>query len=305
MCSEPPCQNGFLVPVGDSVRVPENAPGFWWRATRDGDAATAESVTVTLVGTPDEPARELAVARTWVAPSMSPGGEAQPGGVLLGVPLLAGQHLHVEAADACAIGGRAPFIASVAITPSVPVPSRLGSLSASEPVHGPLTIASDGGGCSREAQAVHVDVALTLDATAQPWADLLLYETRVDGARYVAAESAIHGPPPHESWLGRGRDRLFVLCEGAAATGEEPSGLSPGPHEVQLVARLPGSDARISSDPLQVELVCPGGASDGDTAGALYDAVSFQTGAVVVAAQLALLLYILLTRSRRRGRPPK
>ncbi|MBK6809550.1 MAG: hypothetical protein IPG81_11725 [Sandaracinaceae bacterium] len=43
MCSEPPCQNGFLVPLGDSVRMPENAPGLWWRATRDGDAASGEA----------------------------------------------------------------------------------------------------------------------------------------------------------------------------------------------------------------------------------------------------------------------
>lgn len=304
MCSEPPCQNGFLVPLGDSGRVPENAPGFWWRATRDGDAASGESVQVTLVGSPGVPARDLEVARTWVAPRIVEG-EAQPGGVLLGVPLVAGQQLRVQAADACAIGGRAPFIASVAITPAVPIPSRLGSLSATSPVHGPLTIASDGGGCSREAQAVHVDVALTLSAAAQPWADVLLYETRVDGARYVAAESAIHGPPPHVSWMGRGRDRLFALCEGASSPAGEPAALSPGPHEVQLVARLPGSDARIVSDSIRVELVCPSAPGEGDVATELYDAVSFQTGAVVVAAQLALLLYIMMTRSRRRGRPPK
>ena len=304
MCSEPPCQNGFLVPLGDSVRMPENAPGLWWRATRDGDAANGESVLVTLVGSPGVPARDLDVSRSWVAPRMVEG-EAQPGGVLLAVPLVAGQHLHVEASDACAIGGRAPFIASVSITPSAPIPTRLGSLTATAPVQGPLTIASDGGGCSREAQAVHVDVALTLDAAAQPWADLLLYETRVDGVRYVAAESAIHGPPPHVSWVGRGRDRIFALCEGTSATGDESAGLSPGLHEVRLVARLPGSDARIVSDNLRVELVCPSVPGDGDAADELYDAVSFQTGAVVVAAQLALLLYIMMTRSRRRGRPPK
>ena len=116
MCSEPPCQNGFLVPLGDSVRMPENAPGLWWRATRDGDAANGESVLVTLVGSPGVPARDLDVSRSWVAPRMVEG-EAQPGGVLLAVPLVAGQHLHVEASDACAIGGRAPFIASVSITP--------------------------------------------------------------------------------------------------------------------------------------------------------------------------------------------
>jgi len=209
----------------------------------------------------------------------------------------------MEAADTCAIGGHAPFVASVAITLAAPIPAHLGSLSAAPAVHGPLAIASDGGGCSRERAVVHVDVALTLDAAAQPWADLLLYETRVDGAHYQAASSAIHGPPPHVSWMGRGRDRLFALCDGAAGAGE-PAGLAPGTHAVQLIATLPGSDARIVSDTLEIELACPG-APNAEAADMLYDVASFQIGAVVVAAQLALLIYIMMTRSRRRGRPPK
>lgn len=304
MCSEPPCQNGFLVPQGDAVTVPANAAGFWWRAERDGDAAADARVVVTLSGTAEAPARELEVTRTWAPPRASSAGDTLPGGVLLAVPLVAGQQLHVEAADTCAIGGRAPFVADVAVTPESPIPSQLGSLTAAAPVHGPLALSSDGGGCSRERETVHVDVALTLDRTAVPWADLLLYETRVDGELYAAAASAIHGPPPHESWQGRGRDRLFALCEGVTSATDEPAGLAPGPHEVQLIARLPGSDLSISSDTLRVELVCPA-VPNADAAEVLYDAASFQIGAVVVAAQLALLIYIMMTRSRRRGRPPK
>lgn len=304
MCSEPPCQNGFLVPAGDAVRVPENAPGFWWRAERDGDAATGESVTAMLVGTADQPARELTLVRTWLPPRTAANGDALPGGVLLGVPLVAGQRVHVEAADTCAIGGRGPFVASVVVTPASPVPTRLGSLSATAPARGPLTLASDGGGCSRERQTVYVDVQLELHSSAEPWADLLLYETRVDGRPYAAAASAIHGPPPHVSWRGRGTDRLFALCEGAGASPDEAAGLAPGDHEVQLIARLPGSDTRITSDTIQVALVCPSG-PDPAAGAALYDLASLQIGAVVVAAQVALLIYILMTRSRRRGRPPK
>ena len=80
MCSEPPCQNGFLVPAGDSVRVPENAPGFWWRAARDSDAAASESVVATQVGNPETPTRDLSVTRTWVSLGTSAEGEAQAGG---------------------------------------------------------------------------------------------------------------------------------------------------------------------------------------------------------------------------------
>ncbi len=301
MCSEPPCENGFLVPLGDAVHVPANAPGFWWRASRDSDAATSEAVTVTRVGDEGVPATELEVTRTWVPPGVSATGEARPGGVLLGLALQAGERLHVEAGDACVIGGRAPFTASVAVTPAAPVPTRLGSLSASAPVRGPLAVASDGGGCSRERQTVYADVMLELHPVAQPWADLLLYETRVDGALYTAAASAIHGPPPHVSWQGRGRDRIFALCEGAAAGPQEAVGVSAGAHEVQLIARLPGSDTRIASDTVRVELTCPA-VADSEAGAALYDAASFQIGALVVAAQLALILYILLTRSRKRER---
>lgn len=302
MCSEPPCQNGFLVPAGDAVRVPANAPGFWWRAARDSDAAAGERVVATVVGNSETPAQDLTVTRTWLPPSTAADGEARGGGVLLAIPLTAGTHVHLEAADTCAIGGRDPFVASMAITPPSPIPTQLGSLAASAVVHGPLTLASTGGGCSRERDTVHVDVTLTLHPTAEPWADLLLYETRVDGARYTAAASTIHGPPPHESWQGRGRDRLFALCEGITQDSNEGMGLAPGSHDVQLVARLPGSDARIVSDTLRVELTCPG-APNAAAAEELYDVASLQLGGLVLAAQLALLIYILLTRSRRRRRP--
>ena len=71
---------------------------------------------------------------------------------------------------------------------------------------------------------------------------------------------------------------------------------------MQLVARLPGSDARIVSDTLSIELTCPG-VPNAAAAEELYDVASLQLGGLVVAAQLALLIYILLTRSRKRRRP--
>lgn len=309
-CTEPPCQNGFLVPSG-SARVPANAPGFWWRAARDGLEPPDAPVSVRRLpavargivdGIPDEPPagslepETLTVTRTPVRSVADASGAWSAPGVLLGVPLSAGDVLAVEAADACAIGGQRPFTATVQVTPAQPLPRALGTLRASPPVHGPLTVASEGGGCSRETDAVYVDVALTLDTLAQPWADLLLYETHVDGQRYAPSTSSIHTPAPHESWLGRGRERLFVDC----SPGGPPHGavgLTPGEHAVQLLGRLPGRDEAILSDTLRVSLTCPGGSPNPGEA--LYDVVSFQVGAVVVAAQLALLLYIVLTRRRR------
>lgn len=298
-CSEPVCQNGFLVPAG-SARVPANAPGFWWRGSREGGAEADAAVHVWQASgdadEADEAEVELDLVRTFRPATVGSTGEQRAPGVLLGVALTAGQRLRVEAADTCAIGGYRPFAASIEVTDAAPVPATLGALSATTPRRGPLTIAHDGGGCSREADVVYTDVSLSLNAQAAPWADLLLYETLVDGQPYHPADSMIHTPPPHESWQGRGRDRLFVVCDPSAG---DAGGLPAGTHEVQLVGRLPGSDARIVSDTVQVTLRCPADAVV--TAGEeLYDVVSFQIGAVVVAAQLALLLYLWLTRSRRR-----
>lgn len=293
-CSEPVCQNGFLVPAG-SARVPANAPGFWWRGSREGGAEADAAVRV-WQASGDAGEVELDLVRTFRAAAVGSTGEQSAPGVLLGVALAADQRLRVEAADTCAIGGYRPFAASIEVTDAAPVPATLGALSATTPRRGPLTIAHDGGGCSREADVVYADVSLSLNAQAAPWADLLLYETLVDGQPYRPADSMIHTPPPHESWQGRGRDRLFVVCDPSAG---DAGGLLAGAHEVQLVGRLPGSDARIVSDTVQVTLRCPAEAvvTAGDE---LYDVVSFQMGAVVVAAQLALLLYLWLTRSRRR-----
>jgi len=60
------------------------------------------------------------------------------------------------------------------------------------------------------------------------------------------------------SWVGRGMDRLFVLCK-------EPSdnvplvgrGLDEGRHDVEMRATLPGSDEAVVSSSVVVELRCP------------------------------------------------
>lgn len=308
-CSEPVCQDGFLVPSG-TASVPANAPGLFWRAVRDGATGVADEVSAWQVPRassdggraaanegPTATRAPLHVTRVALGPTDGPATDAAAHGVLLTLPLVAGEHVHVEAADTCVIGGLRPFSADLTITPAQPLPTQLGTLTASPMQRGRLTIASEGGGCSREAETVYVDVDLSLADGAAPWADLLLYETYVDGTRHHAASSTIHTPAPHESWVGRGRDRLALVCD---AAGSDTPLLTPGEHRVELTARLAGSDVVLRSEPIVIALACP---PDSPTtpADTLYDAVSYQTGALVIAGQLALLLYIVLTRKRRRG----
>ena len=102
--------------------------------------------------------------------------------------------------------------------------------------------------------------------------------------------------------MGRGRERLYTPC-GEPDRFAAP-GLAEGVHEVQLEARLAGTNTPFRSDVARVELRCPTSAtSSADAEGdSLFAQLSWQMGALVCAGQGALLFYFLLIGKRRRRR---
>ena len=108
---------------------------------------------------------------------------------------------------------------------------RLGTLRSRPPARHALTVGTSSGSCDVAADAAYVD-----------------------GARYAAQADIRYGPEPGASWVGRGRDRIYALCEDAPGGGFP--GVKPGPHSVELRARVAGSSDAVVAGPLAVDIDC-------------------------------------------------
>lgn len=258
-CSPPFCNFGTQIP-GDMSIVPANLPGIFW-LTDDGVAATPESVRLYRVSDSQEVPLEL----------------TSLGGGLHDIKLL--EQLAPDQAHALVLGSEcigtgladdtAPVFELMTAAAS-PLPDALGDLVASGLMHGPLELATTNGGCSEPVESAYVDVTLELAPAAVPWRDVLVFETWVDGQPWSPSDFLPLPPPPGESWLGRGVDRVYATC--APGDVVDP-GLSEGKHKVVIRARIPGGDVVLASPPIDVQLTCSdvgtsssgGESSTGDT----------------------------------------
>lgn len=169
-----------------------------------------------------------------------------------------------------------------------PLPTTLGTLTATEPARANVQQAMPvGGSCANEASAMVSVVSVTLSPEAAPWASMLSYEVRVDGERFVGlVESGYPAIPPPlgGTHAGRGRARLVVICGPSTNPyrSREPvsprDGLAEGEHEVAFRARVVGTTSVVETDPVRVTLRCPPLMADAGgvevDAGAMVDAAS-------------------------------
>jgi hypothetical protein len=170
-CASPGCEVGTQVP-GDQAILPANLPGIFWHTDKSVDA-TPGSVRLVRVMDDLEIPLELVVLG---------GGRHE---IKLQGPLAPDAAHTLLLGSVCSGSGLADDSAmqiSLKTSSERPLPNGpLGELIAGELQHGPLGLASVGGGCSEWLESAYVDVAVTLDAVASPWKDALVFETRVDG----------------------------------------------------------------------------------------------------------------------------
>lgn len=236
---------------------------------------------LTLVRDGSSTSRTFSAARS-AGPNQIPLGALQPGDVV-----------ELRADERCAIGGSRPLRARIEIGPEAPLPATLGTLR-HEAHTGSLTIASSGGACSEAKPATYVDVTVTLSPEARPWRSLLSYRTSVDGRPYEAATTLGALAPYGESWMGRGRDRVFAGC-----TTSTEGGVSAAEHVIVMHATVPGTDIDIQSAPLTVDLRCPASESPSTPTADLYDTIAHNVWVIVIALQIALIAFFLVARKRR------
>lgn len=253
-CEPMPCAGGLFPADGPVLHIPPNAPGIpFWPAS----PATP--------GVVDAVAIERQSGATWTPEAVLTQAISEPGSLLLIAPKPAAQaaptapwvpsstyRLTPKSTCQYQRGRTGPRQVVVAAEPApLPTGATL-ALIALPPLHGPLGVATWHGSCANEVSAQSVRVFAGLPPVAQPWADLLIWTTKVDDSIWQASAALGDGPPPGVSWVGRGRDLVYTVC-----AKERETGLAPGRHTVTLSARILGTDIVLTSNPVSVTLVCP------------------------------------------------
>jgi hypothetical protein len=246
-CTPPDCSSGQLFPA--SASLPENARGVLWMpggATEGFDFG-----------------HEVKVKRSPRAGVFLEGvGEVKASLDTVGVDRFIrprsgwkrGQKFTIVADEVCASGRRPSCLMShIVVTPAAPLPRRLGALRIVRSGRRPMSVATWGGSCSEVVDAASVQIEVDLDSEAKPWADVLVYSTFVDGKEWAPWGSLAFGPPYGGSWIGRGRDELYAVCNENKPVDQ---GLPQGTHQVRMHAGLPDGSLSIDSEPLTVELSC-------------------------------------------------
>ncbi len=286
-CSPPFCRGGEFFPAGGTV--PSNLQAFLWVPETDPwgpqvSATDAALRRVTTSGDLDVPFDLVPGTdryHYWIRPT----GPLVPNATyrLLGAAPCAGTGVLDETATSVTFSTAEP----------APLPASLGALQI-EPPQGPgsLQIATYSGSCSTTVFAGQVWLDFVPSEAARPWADALLLTTYVDGQLWSSCASLVDCGDLTRGPRGRGRDVVYTICR-----SDDPDafpGVTPGTHEVQFRASIPGDIAFYESDTATIVATC-----DAPACGCSM-ALDSASGAIVMAA----LLLLRRRRGSRRGSGP-
>ncbi|MDO9022181.1 MAG: hypothetical protein Q8S73_25405 [Deltaproteobacteria bacterium] len=264
-CTPPTgCEGAGVFPLGETL--PSSATALEWWMPRDTTATDGVRLE-----------RLDAVTEAWVEVPLDPvmGGPSTTMRLRPITGFLPDARYRVSTAGRCATWGLSAT-RTFRTTGPAPLPTSLGTLTATPPAREEIQQRQYAGShCADLASAMVSVVTVAPSADAAPWASMLVYEARVDGAPFVGLVE--RGYPLMEPTIGgthhgRGTARLAVIC-GPAGDGGSPvsraDGLSEGDHEVVFSARVAGTTTTVETAPLRVTLRCPTTTPD---AGAVVDA---------------------------------
>lgn len=270
-CSAPvPCYMPQFVPA-DGATVPANLPGIVWWAP-----AYSQSADPTLVELRDDAGNQVALTYS-------------DGVFVPAAPLVADTHYTLTDANPCV---DTPRTSRFTTTAEAPLPTALGQLVGTNASVAVFEIAMPAS-CTTDIAANEEGLKLTLDASALPWKDALLFGTQLDGSRYTALGAYNQIVPPGSSWIGRGIDLVYAACS-PPPDGAPHFETDEGDHVAVMTASLAGTTLALTSTSAQFALSCAvdTGPTDGDGGGG-----GCSTGGGFGAASLLILL--ALRRSTR------
>lgn len=235
-CEPLPCQRSYVLPEAGSI--PANAAG--------------------VVAFVDAPSGSPTPAVTPSDATVARRSKQDSGGfdVFLITPkggFVAGSTREIELTSPCALIPPAKITSKLKINAAAPAPTALGKLIAEPLKKGELKVGTSAGSCSITEAAAWVDITVELDASAQPWSDLFEYTTLVDGKPWHPSDSIGNSAPPGASWVGHGRDRIYVLCPGKFGF----AGTTDGEHDVVVRARI-NDGPELSTPSLKLRVSCDG-----------------------------------------------
>lgn len=292
------CLAGSFVP-GDGAHVPANLPGLIWRAPSAPSSPDPARVSLTRLDT----GATIALTAT-----------ASDRGYYTLVPaepLVAGVSYHLADATECALFGSAQ--ATFTVTEAAPLPTALGTVTVTPRPRATAELMTTAGSCSVEADIAPVEVALAFTAEAEPWRDVLHFETLVDEQPWAPRASILSALPPGASWKGRGVDLVYSVCVNHSGFGAPSVDLPLGAHAVGMRAVLPGTGVDLYAEAVgfttQCEAVgddgglCDGGLGDHDAAaGADGGGGGCAAGGSGAGVAIGLALGGLIARRRRAAR---
>lgn len=242
-CSPLPCSPGAFVP-GDHGSVPANVPALYWRPL-SGYELTADPNNVVLARAADP-----TTAIPFTAKPLA-GGDFL---IIPSAPLAPGSYAIVDHTMCEGFDLSGPH-AAFTVEAASPLPTILVPLVATGMRIDQMELETRLGSCSVQTTVAAVDIGLAPTLVKDPWFDALHFETLVDGNPWHYRASLTVEPPPGESPIGRGRDRVFQVC---STMDPSVTGLAAGKHIVTMRATLPGSTQVVMSEPLEVTLACDG-----------------------------------------------
>jgi hypothetical protein len=239
-CSPDLCRPGYFLPR-DGTSIPANTPALAWKKSEiTGDAGVQELRLTRLDGdASDVPAwtlEEQAEGLFWIK---------------LESELKVGARYRLDAEGDCS-----RRVVEFDVTEAAEVPETLGGVDVGPVAAGKAEVGTVSGSCSIGVQAVHAELSPRLDTAASPWAGLLSYETKVDGAPYHPRVDILPRATPDLASI------VFAECPDRYPPGEKrddgafDEDLSEGEHVITLEAQLPGVSRALASSPARVTLDC-------------------------------------------------
>ena len=242
-CEPPGCHAGSLSPAGGTI--PKNAAGLRWHLGSGVDASKPE--------TRIEITRDGKKVKLGLVPI-----DGETMRVEIDGGLVEGATYRVVADNACRDFGPSKLESTFTVGPEAPMPIELGRLRAVTAKVDTLRIGTDGGSCDVEEQAVFADLEVVLAPSAMPWKELIDYEATVDGRGWQYSQAINEAPLMGESFLGRGKTRVYARCEPKSFAFE---GVGEGKHDVALTGAVFGSKASLTTPAVALSLSCKDGAA--------------------------------------------